>query len=284
MHQKIDIKYNSDSRLLKNDLLHVYLSLSGLLWAHANEHLKRYTGKESSKVPFFIGISGGVSVGKSTLSGSLQKMLSREEKRVALICTDSFLYPNAILEDKNLISKKGFPESYNTPALLQCIQNIKNGNPIVKIPIYSHSTYDILPGQETEIRQPDIVILEGVYVLQSRLQQSKKTGTSLMDISIYVDAEEESMEQWYLTRFLQLREEAKTRPDSFFYPYTLLAEEDALARAREVWQTINLPNLHEHIQPFRDEADIIIHKTKEHQIDYILTKFEIPDPLLDDGL
>ena len=239
--------------------------------------MMNFLNEELQKIPFIIGVAGSVSVGKSTSSRVLQALLSRwkENNKVALVTTDGFLYPNSVLEEKGLMSKKGFPESYDIQKLLRFVRDIKSGKSEVKAPKYSHLSYDIIPGEHIVISPlPDILILEGLNVLQNRLdypQQDKPSVfvSDFLDFSIYVDAEENYLEKWFLTRFMKFRETAFSDPKSFFYPVSKLPEEEAKTMALDVWREINSKNLHKNILPTRERAHLILHKGENHQVDYV---------------
>ena len=261
----------------------IYLPLSRLLNYYVNSTKSRqavimsFLNEELQRIPFIIGVAGSVSVGKSTSSRVLQALLSRwkENNRVALVTTDGFLYPNTVLEEKNLMSKKGFPESYDINKLLRFVSDIKSGKAEVKAPKYSHLVYDILPNEQLVISpQPDILILEGLNVLQNRMDypQRNKPATfvsDFLDFSIYVDAEENYLEEWFLTRFMRFRETAFNNPESYFYPVSKIPEEEAKAMALNVWKEINRTNLHKNILPTRERAHLILHKGENHLVDYV---------------
>ncbi|MDH6355269.1 type I pantothenate kinase [Dysgonomonas sp. PH5-45] len=263
------------------DVEDIYLPLSRLLNYYVNATTSRqaaimnFLSEENKKIPFIISIAGSVSAGKSTAARVLQALLSRwkEHTKVALVTTDGFLYPNDVLEEKGLMLKKGFPQSYNIQRLLQFMVDVKSGNSSVKAPIYSHLVYDIVPDEYEEINQPDILILEGLNVLQSGMDyphdKPRVFVSDFVDFSIYVDAEEEMLEDWYVSRFLKFREGAFANPQSYFHSYTKLTESEATKMAKTIWREINRKNLRRNILPTRERASLIIHKGKEHVIDYV---------------
>ncbi|MDG3142328.1 type I pantothenate kinase [Streptococcus suis] len=225
-----------------------------------------------TKRPFIIGISGSVAVGKSTTSRLLQLLLSRTypESRVELVTTDGFLYPNQVLMAKKILHQKGFPESYDMPSLLHFLDTMKNGGKAT-IPIYSHEIYDIIPGQKQEIHAPDFLIVEGINVFQNP-QNERLYMTDYFDFSIYIDAHIEHIEQWYLERFAKLLLIAEKSQDNYYHRFTQLPKREALDIAKKTWQTINLVNLKRYIEPSRNRADIILHKSNNHKIDEIYLK------------
>ena len=259
----------------------IYLPLSRLLSYYVSTKINRQTilmkflNQQIQKIPFIIGIAGSVSVGKSTIARVLQTLLSRwkEHTQVDLITTDGFLYPNAILEEKGLMLKKGFPQSYNIKKLLQFVQDIKSGKPEVKAPVYSHLVYDIVPNEYNVVRQPDILILEGLNVLQSSMDYPKNKSrifvSDFIDFSIYVDTDETLLEKWYISRFLKFREGAFVDPKSFFHNYINLSDSEAIDMAIAIWRDINLANLRKNILPTRERANFILHKGENHAVDYV---------------
>lgn len=249
----------------------IYLPISRLihLQVRARQKLTKATetflGDDPGHVPFIIGIAGSVAVGKSTTARVLQVLLQRWDShpRVDLVTTDGFLHPTAVLEARNLMSRKGFPESYNRRELMRFVTEVKSGYPLVKAPVYSHNAYDIIPGKFLEVRKPDILILEGLNVLQ--------TGPTLMvsdlfDFSIYVDAHTNDIERWYIERFLKLRKTAFRQPGAHFADYADLDDARAAHEAREIWQSINLPNLVENILPTRIRASLVLRKGYDHTV------------------
>lgn len=258
----------------------VYLPLSRFLNIYVSEYSKlhkatsSFLGERSAKVPFVIGLAGSVAVGKSTISRLLRELLERWEgtPKVSLITTDGFLYPNAELEKRSLMHRKGFPESYDRMALLNFVADIKSGKENVQAPVYSHLTYDIVPGKFESVGSPDVVIIEGLNVLQSPGADQETTLSDYFDFKIYVDAETENISTWFLNRFHELRESAFTNPASYFHRYAEMPLEDALARAHEIWNTINLPNLTENILPTRSRATLVLRKGNKHAVESVLLR------------
>ncbi len=254
----------------------IYVPLSRLLNLHvaAIQHLyearREFMGTPSPlKVPYIIGIAGSVAVGKSTFSRVLRACLARwpDHARVDLVTTDGFLYPNRILEERGLMNRKGFPESYDQRRLLRFLADIKAGVPAVAAPVYSHLHYDIVPDAVKEVGQPDILILEGLNVLQSPdgyRDTSRVFVSDFFDFSIYLDADEDTVERWYVERFLRLRETVFQNPSSYFHRYALLSDAEAVNTARRIWREINLTNLIENIGPTRERAHLILEKGEDH--------------------
>jgi type I pantothenate kinase len=258
----------------------VYLPLSRFLNIYVSEYSKlhkatsNFLGERSAKVPFIIGIAGSVAVGKSTVSRLLRELLARWEgtPKVALITTDGFLYPNQELEKRSLMQRKGFPESYDRMALLNFVADIKSGKEKVQAPVYSHLTYDIVPGKFETVSSPDVVIIEGLNVLQSPGPDQEVTLSDYFDFKIYVDAETKNISKWFLNRFHELRESAFTNPASYFHRYAEMPLEKALEKASEIWQSINLPNLTENILPTRSRATLVLRKGDKHAVESVLLR------------
>ncbi|MDN2566425.1 type I pantothenate kinase [Aquibium sp. A9E412] len=260
----------------------VYLSLSRLLSAHVEasqllfEQRKVFFNSDNAvKTPFIIGIAGSVAVGKSTTARVLKELLARwtSSPKVDLVTTDGFLLPNAILRRDNLMERKGFPDSYDVGAILRFLSAIKAGVRNVRAPLYSHMTYDVLPGAFVTIDQPDILIFEGINVLQTRdLPSDGKVVpfvSDFFDFSIYIDADEALIHRWYVDRFMRLRETAFRNPDSFFHRYSQLSADAAHAIAEGLWKNINLKNLKENILPTRPRADLILRKGEDHLVEEV---------------
>ena len=258
----------------------VYLPLSRLLNLYVSEHQKLhrvtsdFLGERAGRVPFIIGVAGSVAVGKSTVSRLLKELLSRWEgtPSVEMITTDGFLYPNAELERRGLMERKGFPESYDRLALLKFVADIKSGVPEVSAPVYSHLVYDIVEGATNKVRNPDVLIVEGLNVLQSPGQGQDVALSDFFDFKIYVDAETSNIAQWFIERFEKLRDTAFTNPASYFHQYAEMPYNKALARANEIWATINLPNLQENILPTRSRATLVLHKGTKHAVERVLMR------------
>ena len=261
-----------------NEVSTIYLPLTRLINYYIEENLRRQTvlnrflGVQNPKVPYIIGIAGSVAVGKSTSARILQSLLSHwpNERKVDLITTDGFLHPLQKLKQDNLLHKKGFPVSYDTAKLIRFLAEIKSGKEKVQAPIYSHLTYDIVPHEFTEIKQPDILILEGRNVLQTAGNNSNQTFVSdFVDFSIYVDAQEVLLKEWYIKRFLKFRQSAFSDPNSYFKHYAKLSEQEAIATAASIWENINGLNLRENILPTRERADLILTKGADHAVELI---------------
>src|SRR6267154_4396248 len=268
-------------RLDMTEVEEIYLPLSRLLtlYVAATQRLFRaqqnFLGTEDNKVPYIIGVAGSVAVGKSTTARVLKALFARwpNTPRVDLVTTDGFLYPNAVLEREGLMEKKGFPESYDLPALLRFLADVKAGRHPVRAPIYSHLVYDVMPNHWVEIDRPDILIVEGLNVLQAgRLPKDGEAipfVSDFFDFSVYLDADEEVLKTWYVNRFLTLRGTAFSDPKSYFHRYFKLSDAEATATATDIWTRINLVNLNENILPTRRRADLILKKGESHGVDEV---------------
>lgn len=256
----------------------VYLPLTRLLsfYVEAVQDIHHaataFLGTNGDKVPFILGVAGSVAVGKSTTARILRALLQRwpSSPKVDLVTTDGFLLPNRVLEARGLMQRKGFPESYNRAALVRFLSEIKSGQPRVTAPVYSHLVYDVVPDEEIIVDQPDILIVEGLNILQpGELPKSGNPivfASDFIDFSVYIDADEAHLRQWFTERFFALRQTAFTDPNSFFHALVKLNDEEALKRANEIWDSINLPNLQENILPTRGRADLILTKGLDHTI------------------
>lgn len=265
-------------RIDRLEVEEVYLPMSRLLNLYVGgvENLHAVTStflhEAPERTPFVIGVAGSVAVGKSTTARILRELLSRwpGTPKVELVTTDGFLLPNAELDRRNLMSRKGFPESYDVRALLRFVTDVKSGHPEVRAPVYSHLTYDIVPGAEIVIRRPDVLIVEGLNVLQpARVRADGKQGIAVsdfFDFSIYVDARTEQVRKWYVHRFLRLRETAFTRPESYFHRYAMLSDGEAVATAERIWREINEINLVENVLPTRGRATLVLTKGPDHAV------------------
>lgn len=263
------------------EVIAIYLPLSRLLalYVAATQGLfkatQRFLGAEDGKVPYIIGVAGSVAVGKSTTARVLQALLSRwpNTPKVQLVTTDGFLYPNAVLEREGLMEKKGFPESYDQNALIRFLSDVKAGQPRVEAPLYSHLTYDVIADEAIVVDRPDILIFEGVNVLQpSRLSRDASEipfVSDFFDFSVYLHAEDPVLERWYIDRFMRLRQTAFRDPKSYFRKYADLSDSEAMSVARSIWSRINLRNLHENIFPTRARASLVLTKGDSHRIERV---------------
>ena len=269
----LDSLQGINERIDLDEVVAVYLPLSRLLnlYISATQDLQRVTstflGSIAPKVPYVIGVAGSVAVGKSTFARILQALLSRwpAHPQVDLVTTDGFLHPNAVLAERGIMDRKGFPESYDTRALLAFLREVKSGSPEVTAPLYDHVAYDILPDERVTVRRPDIVIVEGLNVLQVN-REGVEFVSDYFDFSIYVDADLADIEEWYVRRFFALRESVFRNPDSYFRHFAGLTDEQAQHTARHIWSTINGRNLRENIEPTRERASLILRKSSEHRV------------------
>ena len=262
-----------NERIDLDEVATVYLSLTRLLnlYVAATQNLQKvsstFLGKMAPKVPYIIGVAGSVAVGKSTFARILQALLARwpDHPKVGLITTDGFLYPNRVLEERDLMNRKGFPESYDTKRLLEFLRAVKSGASEVSAPIYSHVVYDIIEGESVVVEQPDILIIEGLNVLQVG-SEANEFVSDYFDFSIYIDADENDIEQWYVDRFLTLCKTVFQDPSSFFRHYAHLTTEQAVETARYIWREINGRNLRENIAPTKARASLILRKAADHRV------------------
>jgi type I pantothenate kinase len=271
VHDLLDMREVEEIYLPLSRLLSLYVATTQRLFRAQQNFL----GTEDSKVPYIIGVAGSVAVGKSTTARVLKALFGRwpNTPRVDLVTTDGFLYPNAVLEREGLMERKGFPESYDLPALLRFLNEVKAGRHPVRAPIYSHLVYDVKPNEWVTVDQTDILIVEGLNVLQTG--RPPKDGKAVpyvsdfFDFSIYLDADEDVLLRWYVDRFLALRGTAFSDPQSYFHRYSKLSDEEAVKTASSIWSRINLVNLNENILPTRQRADLILTKGESHLIEEV---------------
>jgi type I pantothenate kinase len=268
LNDKIDLAEVEAIYLPLSRLLNLYVQASQKLFRASNQFLHI----TDLKVPYVIGVAGSVAGGKSTTSRILRRLLSRwpGTPKVDLVTTDGFLLPNAVLEREGLMGRKGFPESYDLQRILRFMSDIKSGERDVEAPVYSHLTYDVLPNQTQVVDQPDILIVEGINVLQTGRPPRDGRGipntSDFFDFSIFIDADESDLKDWYIERFFTLRNGAFQNPKSYFHRYASLSDEEARATATRIWNTINLVNLKENILPTRPRADLVLRKGTDHMV------------------
>lgn len=262
------------------EVAEVYLPVSLLLKNFVvnrqglNHRLQSFLRTRGSGTPFVIGVAGSVAVGKSTVARLLRELLSRwcEIDSVDLVTTDGFLMPNAELERRGLLARKGFPESYDRRALLRFLSQVKSGAPEVRAPQYSHVKYDIVPGEEIVVRRPQVLVFEGLNVLQTPSDSAQAAVSDYLDFGVYVDARTNDIERWYIERFLKLQANAFDSPDAYFKKYAGLSPDEATEVADRIWRTVNLPNLRQNIARTRSRADLILEKAADHTVNRVLLR------------
>ncbi|WP_022885931.1 type I pantothenate kinase [Glaciibacter superstes] len=263
-----------------SEVTDVYLPVSRLLNLYAASAMKLhkatsdFLGERAKRTPFVIGVAGSVAVGKSTIARLLRELLARWEDtpRVELVTTDGFLFPNAELARRGLMERKGFPESYDRRALLRFVTEIKSGAAEVRAPFYSHLSYDIVSDAQVVVRQPDILIVEGLNVLQPPAPGHGLSVSDLFDFTVYVDARTSDIARWYEERFLKLQRGAFSNPQSYFHRYSTLSEDEARERAGSIWRSINEPNLLQNIRPTRSRATLVLRKDADHSVSKVLLR------------
>ncbi len=267
-------------RLDVNEVREVFLPISRLLsaWARGTRQIGSevgaFLGEEQPKIPFVVGVAGSVAVGKSTVARLLRELMSRwtDTPRVELVTTDGFLYPNAELERRGIMDRKGFPESYDRRRLIDFVTRVKAGEPEVRAPFYSHMKYDIMPDASVVVRTPDVLIVEGLNVLQPPPAPNDVAVSDLFDFSIFVDADTSNIEKWFVNRFLALRAGAFSNPASYFNVYQHLSDDEAIATARGIWAEINLPNLIENVEPTKHRGTLVLRKGPDHAVENVLLR------------
>ncbi|HEU0015407.1 MAG TPA: type I pantothenate kinase [Longimicrobium sp.] len=279
--EDLDALRSAEEHVSMQEVVDVYLPLSRLLnlYVAAAQQLFRVTdtflGSPAARVPYVIGIGGSVAGGKSTTSRVLRALLARwpDHPRVDLVTTDGFLYPNAVLQERGIMHRKGFPESYDVRAIIRFLADVKSGAEEVTAPVYSHLVYDIVPGERLVVRRPDILIVEGLNVLQTGAAAVDRAPrlfvSDFFDFSIYIHAAESHLEEWFLERFRRLRQTAFRDPTSYFHSYASMPEDEAVAFGRNVWATINAVNLRENIEPTRDRARLVLEKGRDHRVERV---------------
>ncbi|MCM3763133.1 type I pantothenate kinase [Alkalihalobacillus oceani] len=281
-HERMELEGIYDT-ISAEEVSEIYLPLSQLLYLHMtqsvslHQQVNTFLQSRTKKVPFVIGVAGSVSVGKSTTARLIQALASRwpNQPKVELVTTDGFLYPNAVLEERGLMKRKGFPESYDIKRLIHFLYQLKSGCAYIEAPLYSHLSYDVLEDQVQKIEEPDVVIVEGINVLQVNKKDRRMPQvfvSDFFDFSIYVDAEEGDILSWYIERFKLLRNTAFQNPESFFHRYRHLSDGEAVEFATDIWNTINGVNLEKNIRPTRHRADLILKKEAGHRVSEIRLK------------